>query len=553
MMLNGFTVNGSGRALWVRLATATAFATAASVSATYSYQQRGTVAAQAGATATLVATKTTRATANASALALGSLVSIRHVNGGPVSATATATGVASRNLVVQAQAQAGAGATALPALVGTIGSSNATATCATNNPEAVRGQHSLGSATADATGVATGDVARYGQLAASLAGITYTRAETTLQLAGETIWRHEGFVPGATATVDAALVDDLIIRWARIGSYSQGRAESLSAHPTQGQFARSSASSLATGTVAPKRTFKVAAAGSCGATAQALAVRNIPTTAAQGTATASAWNVVKQRYVVTATATAGVVATLAEVDIKRAARAQASADVLGSATPADLYYATSIATLGCASLPLWVSQDHAASVMTGTLAGAELLEAHWSYQHRATAAAIAEAFAEVAVRGDQPAVASASMGAVGQALPSVERLATSTAPGVASGSATPADQVYADVVASAAVTGWSVGQLTHWESLYATVGTIGSATFADQYYAALLATATATGSVTFAGQHYADLLATASVTGRCFGTSLANTPAIADHILQVAADPRVIWVPFEDRRLRVIG
>jgi hypothetical protein len=547
-MLNSVTLNGSGRALWVRLATATALAASTAVSATYSYQQRATVGASAGITATLVAKKNSYATAYASATGIGAPYVVRVVNSGPVMATATATGLAIRPTLVQGQASATAGAVSFPVLVGAIGSANAVATATIYSPVAIRGKPAVSAASAEVTATATGVPARYGQLSVSLAGILYTRAETTLALVADnlwnaggswddgwqwndaTIWRHEGFVPGATATGTVSLDDDLIVRWIRDGAFSSGRAESISAHPTQGQFSRGSALSSVTGAVAPTLTFKVAATGVGGVIPQVTAARVVPT-AVQATITTQAWISVFQRHVASATALAEAVGTRPAPDYHQAGSSLGNGSCTVQARPADLYYGMTLATGTCTTLPLGVRQGYAASVLESGLAGVDLVRANWSYQYRATAAAIAWVAASATPRSGVYATTQASFLTTGQVLASVFRRTTGTATAAVLGVATPANQYRATTLTQAGAVAQGV----------AIVARLGQAP----------AAATATGGATPADQYYADLVATVQVTGRTVATTLADTPAAECRILRAVAEPRVIRVPFDDRLLRV--
>lgn len=214
-MLNSLTLNGSGRALWVRSAAVLATATALAVSATYGYQQRGAVLGDARVTVTLVTQRAAFGTTFGQATAGALLTATKRVRG-QVTGSATTFGLAAVYRLVPVSCYAAATATAVPILAGELGLVAGVA-AATADVEAVRVQFLAASALTAATGEAAGDVIRYATLMAPLAGSQYTRAETTLALASDnpwnnggswddgwqwsdtTVWRHEGFVPLANA------------------------------------------------------------------------------------------------------------------------------------------------------------------------------------------------------------------------------------------------------------------------------------------------------------------------------------------------------------------
>ena len=571
-MLNSLTLNGSGRALWVRSATVLATATALAVSAAYGYQQRGAVLGDARVTVTLTTQRATFATTLGLATAGASLAATRQVNGGAVLGTSTVVGLAAVYRLVPAHYTATAAATAMPIILGVLGDAEGLAT-ATGIAAAHKVQFLVGSVLAAATGSADGGVTRYATLTANLATLDYTRAETTLARAGDnpwndggswddgwqwadaTVWQHEGFVPGAEALVTVTVVDILTEIIATVGPYGFSQSYVPAMRANLRQAGGGSALSQATGVVAPTLTTQVTVTGATEATGQVTGVRTVPTAATLTTAGAQSWLAVWRRQAARSASLAVGTAAPLVGDHHQAGRCLGSGVCAADATAGDFYPATTLAMGASSALALLAYQDHAAAVVEDGAASAVSLTADWAHNYQVFAAALAGADVVGAATASLywQAAALAFLGAGGQGTAWVDQAGRSEAQTTATGSAFPSSDYQATVAAILGALGWTAANpVARWATNDATALATGSATPADQYDADLVDIALATGSATPADQYYADLVGTALVTGWAVSTSLADTPATECRTLRAVAEPRVIQVPFDDRLLRVI-
>lgn len=508
-MLNSLTLNGSGRALWVRSATVLATATALAVAATYGYQQRGEVLGDARVTVTLVTQRATFGTTFGQATAGALLAATKRV-GGQVTGSATTFGLAAVYRLVPVSCYATATAMAVPILAGELGLVAGVA-AATADVEAVRVQFLAASALTAATGAAAGDVIRYATLMAPLAGSQYARAETTLALVADnpwnnggswddgwqwsdtTVWRHEGFVPLANALVTVTfdnLLTDII---ATVGPYGFSQSYVPSMRAFVRQSARSSAPSLTLGVLTPTLTTWGTVTATAGATGQTTAVRTIPTAATHATADTLSWVTAWRRYAATAFGVSEATGEPVTGDHNQAGRSLGNGGCVSTATPGNFYPAGVAATSGSTALAVPASKNHAARVLESGIASGVLLRADWAHNYQVTAAALAGALVS------------------GAATATGEYVGAFTTTLTASGLAIPSAQIPAGFVAAAGVT---------------------SRVDAD----ALL---------------YATLSSSSTATGTAFALSMADVPATPERVLVAIADARSGSALMDDRVMRV--
>ncbi len=319
--LNGFGVNGASYPNWVVAAVVAATAAASVSQVAPARTTFGSVYGDANVVVTLTQTGILAGRVNATAESTSTL-SPTLVFAGRVNATAGATGNAATRRDVTAQAGGDAGATGLALPNAKLGDATATASSTVDLAEAHRIRPAASLRYADATGstVAASIVVNRRTTILATAGASGF-GEPRIQLNGQSIWRHDGFVFNAMATNTVSFDTDKIAVIVTLGTFDFGQSASTSVpfvrHPGAAYGLGSN-----TGTVSSLRTVKVTAAGTANATATINALRTQYAQASGAPANATIeFTRSLQRFAGSATGTADVtVVTIAPV---RTAYAQA--------------------------------------------------------------------------------------------------------------------------------------------------------------------------------------------------------------------------------------
>jgi hypothetical protein len=197
-VLNGYAVNTSALAAWVKAATlAATLGASATASATHVYRVASTPFS-AGASATTVGVRTTLGDATPSMGASG-VVATYTVWAGVSSGSAGCSAVAFNYRLIAATALAAAGATGEALPDAKLGAVEGTLDCA-GEACAIKVQFLAATPAAGASATARAQFGSPCLGSATVVGF----AEASLQLSGETTWAHDGFVlaeAGCTATV----------------------------------------------------------------------------------------------------------------------------------------------------------------------------------------------------------------------------------------------------------------------------------------------------------------------------------------------------------------
>lgn len=617
-MFNRYPLNLSGRALWVRSATALATAAALAVAPAYGYQQFGVVTGDARVTVSLLTVNRTQAATALGLATAGGSIAPTFLAAGSCTAQGTATGIARLRSALWGTTTATATAygsavfgnaigdvycVARPVVATPSGGLN-TPSGTLNGPAgsyetwiggagamayaaAARGQFLTATVLAEATGDAAGDITRYATLTDNLASIQYTRAETTLARAEDnpwndggswddgwqwfdtTVWRHEGFVPRADASVTVLFDDSLTTIIATIGPYNLGQCFVPAMTATLRQPGTVAAQGLANGTVAPTHTLKASASDSAAATAVVTGTRLVPTAAATGLAEAEAWVAGRRRRVATALGDVGeAVSGLVVGDHQQAGRATGTAtSSLLLAQPGNQSFETSLDTGQGTLTPPLANLNQAARVNVSGVASAVGLEAKWSHGYLATAAALTRNIGSADADVDYQATASRTSGSLGTAAALMDYQGGVDLPATATGLATPATQHYALLDGAAGAYGVGYPATQHYALLdgAATATGVSSATMNYRGWAPTfwlpqpalysggglnLPSGTLNG---VAGTYntFTPSAALAAATGTALAFANSDVLAPDCRYLRVLAEPRTILVPAEDRLLRV--
>lgn len=187
--------SGASLASWVISAAVIATSAASVVSCEPLRTTYGSASANAAAVTSSV-TATVTSGLSATGIATAQSEAIPHViyAGGCLgNATATGTAVVLRNVYGAATGEATS--TGFATLAQAIGEASGSSAATVIQADAHRIRPGAANTTATATGGATGDVIRYAVVNAQLSGVTYTRAEASLKLNGESFYTHDGYVP----------------------------------------------------------------------------------------------------------------------------------------------------------------------------------------------------------------------------------------------------------------------------------------------------------------------------------------------------------------------
>lgn len=236
--VNSGSLDGSSTPQWVIRAIVLAAAVATADSSVALRTAYCAVDATATASASSDAVRTALASATGAASA-GSIAPAIATYAGAVNASSTAVGYAAVRRDVFATAAGQATATGLALTANAIGDASATMGATVVQADAHIIFWGRSNTTAAATGsAAINGVTRYPTVNAT-AGSSYTRAEASIKLNGQTYYRLDGFVPGATASATAAINPGAVGVSTTIGCFdfgtATGGATAFVRHPGAGQ------------------------------------------------------------------------------------------------------------------------------------------------------------------------------------------------------------------------------------------------------------------------------------------------------------------------------
>lgn len=321
--INGFSLNGAAYPSWVVRAVVVAVA-AASVTVAPTRITFATAFGDAAVSVTLTQTHTIQARATGTT-DTSSFVQPRLIYAGASTAEATATGNGAVRRDVFAFAGGDATCTGEALTAQALGEVDATAasTVVLADAHIIHPGRSL--VLCEATGDGTADVTRYPTVVAGLGSVQYTRGEASVQRSGESFYRHDGYVPLATAGAVGEVPQDRVQIIATFGSFQYADCTG-----TAGSFVIYSGRALGTGVNTPVQAVP----------------SHIHRPTASGTADASGTATGTRNVLPMATAMADAAAQSPRGLIKHAARSVGSADVSVSATGLRTAFGSAIGTAG---------------------------------------------------------------------------------------------------------------------------------------------------------------------------------------------------------------
>ncbi len=539
-VVNGYAVNSTALASWVKGATVAATLTATVFACDAIRVFAGQANPAVSATPTAAAIKTRLADASLAGESKGYLLSTSVLSGrATLVGSCTSLAYTLRTVLATAEADAGASGYALPA--SDIGEAAANATASIEaTPVLIRpGRATF---TAQATGAISG--VQFGSFPVPQ-GVASSRAEASIQLSGEAFTRHDGYVEGVLGTATAQISATYLERQVSLSSTLTLVGAATLTRPGAALFYCGGSSLAAYGV-----RWWADAATSATASASVAGLRTKPAQAAADAHANRGSLVPWQHHMAASAPSASITATITPA-MRWAGRALISATAVATDNPWAVSNVGLVNATGEASGTAAALQGYTAFV-AATATATPNVRVIQIYPGEAAATGSGQ-FTQILLAQSNPSLVFASCLAEGAPAASAQLVGAAAATAQVTGTAAGGRSHDAEAEADGIATAEPIDHATdHKASVAESASGLGTASGNQNSLAAVNATAGMTATpILYAEQHRGEVAALAHGVLTAEGTARVDVDAPPSRSMIVPSELRGLIVPYENRVLRI--